>query len=203
MLDRSCMILPVTVFCEKLVQHNNLLQRGFAEWAFYPGMLFKAAEKWWGDGERRSSPHEGIDICLYRDSRDAIQFIPKAARIPVIYEGRVKCITDDYLGNTLWVAHDIHDGRGNQCCTIYGHVAPCAGSAPGDTIQDGEIVAAIADTEDKKMQIAPHVHITVAWIPECFPAEQLNWSTLNQAATSMLLNPLDILAGKYTVLKQP
>jgi hypothetical protein len=92
MLDRGYMSLPVTVFCENLMQHNNLSAQGFAQWAFYPGMLFNAQDKWWGDGGHRASPHEGIDICLYRDSSGAIQFIPKAARIPVIYAGQVKRI---------------------------------------------------------------------------------------------------------------
>ena len=202
MLDRGYMNLPETVFCEQLVQHNNLLQRGFAQWAFYPGMLFNAQDTWWGDGGRRASPHEGIDICLYRDSGGEIQFIPKAARIPVIYGGQVKRILDDYLGSTLYLAHEIYDSRGNQCYTIYGHVAPCAGIAPGDNIHDGEIVAAIADTEDRKIHILPHVHISVAWIPESFPSEQLNWSMLNQASVITLLNPLDIFSCTCTVLEQ-
>jgi hypothetical protein len=202
MLDRGYMNLPVTVFCENLVQHNNLSAQGFAQWAFYPGMLFNAQDKWWGDGGRRASPHEGIDICLYRDSNGEIQFIPKAARIPVIYAGQVKRILDDYLGSTLYLAHEIYDSRGNQCYTIYGHVAPCAGIAPGDNIRDGEIVAAIADTEDRKIHILPHVHISVAWIPESFPSEQLNWSMLNQASVITLLNPLDIFSCTYTVLEK-
>ena len=202
MLDRGYMSLPVTVFCENLVQHNNLSAQGFAQWAFYPGMLFNAQDKWWGDGGRRASPHEGIDICLYRDSSGEIQFIPKAARIPVIYAGQVKRILDDYLGSTLYLAHEIYDSRGNQCYTIYGHVAPCAGIAPGDSIEDGEIVAAIADTEDRKINILPHVHISVAWIPESFPSEQLNWSMLNQASVITLLNPLDIFSCTYTVLEK-
>jgi hypothetical protein len=202
MLDRGYMNLPETVFCEKLVQHNNLLQRGFAQLAFYPGMLFNAQDKWWGDGGRRASPHEGIDICLYRDSSGAIQFIPKAARIPVIYAGQVKRILDDYLGSTLYLAHEIYDSRGNQCYTIYGHVAPCAGIAPRDNMLDGEIVAAIADTEDRKINILPHVHISVAWIPESFPSEQLNWSMQNQASVITLLNPLDIFSCTYTVLEK-
>jgi hypothetical protein len=202
MLDRGYMNLPVTIFCEKLVQHNNLLQRGFAQLAFYPGMLFNAQDKWWGDGGRRANPHEGIDICLYRDRSGAIKLIPKTARIPVIYAGQVKRILNDYLGSTLYLAHEMYDSRGNQCYTIYGHVAPCAGIAPDDSIRDGEIVAAIADTEDRKINILPHVHISVAWIPENFPSEQLNWSMLNQASVITLLNPLDIFSCTYTVLEK-
>jgi len=194
--------LPVTVFCENLVQHNNLSAQGFAQWAFYPGMLFNAQDKWWGDGGRRASPHEGIDICLYRDSSGEIQFIPKAARIPVIYAGQVKRILDDYLGSTLYLAHEMYDSRGNQCYTIYGHVAPCAGIAPGDSIRDGEIVAAIADTEDRKIHILPHVHISVAWIPESFPSEQLAWERMNPRHRIVLVNPLDVLRCSYSIVEQ-
>ncbi len=40
-------------------------------------------------------------------------------------------------------------------------------------LEEGEIVGSIAGTEGKRFKILPHVHISVALIPESFPAEQL------------------------------
>jgi hypothetical protein len=196
------MLLPVSRFCENLVRLNNLAAQGFAAWVFYPGMLFKAQDTWWGDRGRRSSPHEGMDFCLYRDASGAIHCLDKKIRIPVVFKGHIKHIIDDYLGRTLFVAHDIHDSVGNQCYTIYGHIAPVAGIAPGDTIREDEIVAAIADTEARTLFILPHVHISVAWIPENFPADHLAWERMSPRHHIILVNPLDVLRCSYSIVEQ-
>jgi hypothetical protein len=196
------MVLPVSKFCDNLVRHNNLSAQGFAQWAFYPGMLFNAKEKWWGEGGRRSSPHEGIDLCLYRDKSGAIHHLDKKTGVPAVFRGHVKHIIDDYLGSTLFVAHDIHDSALNQCYTIYGHVVPAAGIAPGDAVREGEIVSAIADTEEKKRTILPHVHISVAWIPESFSADTLVWEKMNPRHHIILLDPLDVLRCSYRIVDQ-
>jgi hypothetical protein len=194
--------LPATMFCENLVQRNNLAAQGFAQWAFYPGMLFKSQDTWWGDRERRSVPHEGIDLCLYRVKSGTIHRLDKRAGIPVIFRGAIKHIIDDYLGRTLFVAHDIYDSAGNQCYTIYGHVYPAAGIAPGDTLQAGETVAVIADTESKKSKIIPHAHISIAWVPENFPAGQLAWENMNARHHIILVNPLNVLCCTYSIVEQ-
>jgi hypothetical protein len=183
------------------VKHNNLAAQGFAQWAFYPGMLFQAPAKWWGDRGLRSSPHEGIDLCLYRDTGGAIHCLDKTAKIPAIYAGQLKSIRDDYLGKTLFVAHDIHDSTGNQCYTIYGHTAPCAGMVPGERVPEGEIITAIADRKDSRITIVPHLHISVAWVPETFPAEQLAWESMNSRHHIVFVNPLDVLRCSYSIVK--
>jgi len=196
------MTLPGSRFCENLVKHNNLAAQGFAQWAFYPGMLFQAPAKWWGDRGLRSSPHEGIDLCLYRDMGGAMHCLDKTAEIPAIYTGQLKSIIDDYLGKTLFVAHDIYDSRGNQCYTLYGHAAPRAGIAPGDTIREGEIITAIAAAEVSKITIVPHLHISVAWVPKTFPAEQLAWESMNSRHHIVFVNPLDVLRCSYSIVEQ-
>ena len=60
-------MLPRTRFCEYLVGLNNLDEQGFEKWVFQPGMLFHSTHRWWGNGGRRDHPHEGLDLCLYRD----------------------------------------------------------------------------------------------------------------------------------------
>jgi hypothetical protein len=68
--------------------------------------------------------------------------------------------------------------------------------------EEGEIVASISGTEDKRLKILPHVHISVALIPESFSAEHLDWKIMNESPDVILLNPLDIFNGNYTILQQ-
>jgi len=195
------MTLPGSRFCENLVKHNSLAAQDFAQWAFYPGMLFQALDKWWGDQGLRSSPHEGIDLCLYRGTCGAMHCLDKTAEIPAIYAGQLKSIIDDYLGKTLFVAHDIYDSTGNQCYTIYGHTAPRAGIVPGKRVAEGEIITAIAAAEDSRITIVPHLHISVAWVPESFPADKLAWESMNPRHHIVLVNPLDVLRCSYSIVE--
>jgi hypothetical protein len=194
--------LPEIMFCGYMVDCNNLHAKGFSCWAFYPGMLFQSMERWWGNGGNRNKSHEGIDLCLYRDTSGNIYCLDKAAQIPVLYKGFIKRIIDDYLGKTVFVAHDIHDGKGNQFYTIYGHLELLEGIESGLILEEGRIFASITDGEKKRLSILPHVHISVAWIPENFPLANLNWEVMNESPRITLLNPLNFFNGNYTILLQ-
>ena len=172
------------------------------QWAFYPGMLFQSMERWWGNGGYRSTPHEGIDLCLYNDQKSRTLVLDKAARIPAMYRGCINNIIDDYLGETVFIAHDINDDKGNQLYTIYGHVKLLGMIVRGVILEDGDLVASISGTEHKQLKIIPHAHISVAWIPESFPPEQLSWKIMNESLDITLLDPLAVLNGDYTILHQ-
>ena len=86
--------------------------------------------------------------------------------------------------------------------TIYGHVKLLAGIEREVALEEGGIVGSISGTEGKRLKILPHVHISVAWIPEDFPAENLDWKIMNESPDIILLNPLDIFNGNYTILQQ-
>jgi cell wall assembly regulator SMI1 len=53
--------------------------------------------------------------------------------------------------------------------SIYGHVELLASIEREVALEEGGIVGSISGTEDKRLKILPHVHISVAWIPESFP----------------------------------
>jgi hypothetical protein len=61
---------------------NGLRDAGFDRWAFHPGMLFGAREKWWGDWGRCPRPHEGIDLVLYTNEPGHLLELDESARIP-------------------------------------------------------------------------------------------------------------------------
>ena len=107
-----------TNFSEQLLECNGLREAGFHRWAFHPGMLFGAREKWWGDRGARPTPHEGIDLCLYTNEPGHLLELGESTRIPVMLDGEVTKIEKDYLGQSVYVSHGIDDGHGRRLWTM-------------------------------------------------------------------------------------
>ena len=190
-----------TRFMQHLIEYNNLDELGFEEWVFHPGMLFDSTDRWWGDWGNRDKPHEGLDLCLYRDRCGENHSLDEKIKVPVIYGGKVVRVIDDYIGKSVFVGHDICDSKGNQLYTVYGHIEPQNEVSRGKTLIEGDIIATITDTRGKKVEISPHLHISIAWIPECLPYEKLNWKSMGDSEIVTLLNPLKVFDCKYTVLR--
>jgi len=197
-------LLPATRFSEVLIRSNGLTESGFYEWAFYPGMLFLSRERWWGSGGLRDRPHEGVDFCLYRDREGSINHIPnRPLAIPVLYEGTVVHLVEDYIGTSLFVLHDLYDTSGRQLYTIYGHTDPCEGIRSGVAVKEGSMIATIADAGKKKAQMSSHLHLSIAWISPAYPHERLDWKSLAVQGRALLVNPLPLLDSTYTVVQYP
>ena len=190
-----------TGFNDYLIDCNGLNELGFREWAFYPGMLFNSTEKWWGKEGKRDTPHEGLDLCLYRNKNGDTSTLDTTVKIPVMYEGRVIRIIDDFIGKSIFVSHGIYDGKGNQLYTIYSHVEHYKGIIRETMLHEGDIIATITDAKKKKAKMSSHVHISVAWIPESLYYENLKWETLNDAGIVALLDPLKVISCNYTILR--
>lgn len=186
-----------TAFGEQLINYNRLDEAGFEEWLFYPGMLFRSNEKWWGDGGCRSTPHEGIDLCLFRHKSGAVVQLDGTTKIPVTYNGEIVKIDRDFLGKSVYIRHEIFDRAGRQFYTVYGHTEPVHHLRPGAGLKAGDILASISDA--KKTKIFSHLHISMAWIPASCSVESLNWVTLADPGKVTLLNPLDIIGCKYSI----
>jgi hypothetical protein len=188
-----------TAFSEQVIKYNRLDEAGFEEWLFYPGMIFGSTEKWWGDFGTRPTPHEGIDLCLFRNQNSSVLQLDGTSKIPVTYNGEIVKIDKDFLGKSLYIRHDIFDSAGRQFYTIYGHTEPVSDAAPGTRVKAGDIVASIS--EAKKIKIFSHLHISMAWIPASCSAENLNWVTLADPEKVTLLNPLNIIGCKYSIYR--
>lgn len=186
-------IIRKSPFHESLIRLNGLDKQGFAVWVFKPGMLFKDLALWWGDGGVRRRPHEGLDICFYRDKVGQNCRLTEKTIIPVIYDGKIVRIHDDFLGKSVYVVHEIYNGDGNRLYTVYGHTSPLCGIAEGKELREGYPFATIADVGTGKTVIPPHVHLSVAWIPVTFPFERLNWDTMSDPDIVTLCNPLGCL----------
>ncbi|MBM4053197.1 MAG: hypothetical protein FJ264_00695 [Planctomycetes bacterium] len=201
MNNPSVSVIEKSRFHHFFLHHNNMDHSGFNEWVFYQGMLLNDLQKWWTNEGVRPSPHEGIDFCFYRDAVGFIRTLNKKTKIPALFSGKVVHIHNDFLGKSLYVQHNFHDEQGRTLFTIYGHVIPAAGLALRDILREGDILATVANvTENSKM--LPHLHITVAWVSDSVPYENLDWSIINNPRMATLCNPIDFIDCKFTVEKE-
>lgn len=177
-------------FCSDLTRLNSL---DFREWLFRPGMLFQSGEKWWGDGGRRSGPHEGIDLCFYRTSSGEQRILPPGTLIPVIYDGEIISITEDFLGRTIFVRHDLPSEGTARFFTIYGHVSPHGGVSSGAAVNKGDAIAGIAERKGGPAGLLPHLHLSAAFIAGDMPPGMLDWKLLNEPDKVSLIDPLALI----------
>jgi murein DD-endopeptidase MepM/ murein hydrolase activator NlpD len=189
-----------TRFTEYLIQKNALDQDGFQGWAFCIGMLFQSTDKWWGDQKKRDKPHEGLDLCLYKNQDGTIVRLEEKAKVPVIYDGMVVGIIDDFLGKSIIVEHLFADGNNNRLCTIYGHTTLQDHLHVGKTVKQGDIIATLADSSRFKINILPHLHISLGWVPESIPYDRLDWKNLGDPNTVALMDPMQIIDWHYFIL---
>lgn len=188
-----------TPFSDQLAALNRLDETGFRQWAFYPGMLFGAQEKWWGDRGRRPSPHEGIDLCLYTDDHGRSLRLDASSRVPVMFDGEILKIEEDFLGESIYVKHPIHDGHGRRLWTLYGHTSPEKPVKPGGEVRQGEIIASLSKADRRSTGLFPHLHLSTAWIPAEIAPDAIRWENLHDPRTAILLDPLHVMNCPYKI----
>jgi hypothetical protein len=195
-------LLRKTRFTEFLIRANALDKDGFEQWIFRPGMLFNGLNKWWGDQEKRDKPHEGLDLCLYRVQRGRILRLDEKTKIPVIYDGVVVRIVNDFLGRSVIIEHSTSDSDNSRFCTIYGHTNPSDDLHIGRIVKRGDIIATLADASKSKANIFSHLHISLGWASKVDSYDKLDWETIGALNTLKLLDPLDVIDWPYLVLER-
>lgn len=191
--------IPKSAFNSFFTKSNSPLHANrFKEWIFYPGMLFHDTEAWWTDNGLRPTPHEGIDLCFYRDTTGQVRRIDSGTKTPVMYAGDIVHIHDDFLGKSIYVKHSMSSKSGDTLHTIYGHTIPQNHYVAGKRADEGDIIAEVAAISEKS-KVLPHIHITMAWIPESLSCKKLNWDTISTSKSITLCNPLEHIDIKYTL----
>ena len=189
-----------TRFSEQFVERNRLREAGFDRWAFHPDMLFGARDKWWGDRGPRPRPHEGIDLCVYTDRQGRPVVLGESTRIPVMFDGEIIKVEEDFLGKSIYVIHAVDDGKGRRLCTLYGHTAPLEHIGPGTRVREGEIIGSFPEKRKKTPGPRPHLHLTIAWVSPERALGELRWETLHDPGIAVLLDPLHAMGCPYRIL---
>jgi murein DD-endopeptidase MepM/ murein hydrolase activator NlpD len=180
-------------FPKLFARANGLDERGFKEWILYPGMLFGASQEWWGPRRNRPRPHEGLDLCFYRDGRDRVYCLDENTRIPVLCDGMVVGIIDDFLGKSLIVKHGLAGSGDARFCTIYGHTVPERDIRIGRSIRQGEVIATVASAARSRSGARPHLHISAGMVPKTTLWDELNWATIVDPDMMALMDPLQLI----------
>lgn len=188
---------------EYFLKCNGMQGGGFFEWVFDPGMLFGSLEKWWGGGGFRENPHEGLDMALFRDGGGQIRGLVAGTVVPALYEGEVVRVGEDYLGESVYICHEIDDGYGRTLHTIYGHIRPGDHIRRSVRVGAGEVLGSVADPGLRERKAPAHLHITAAWIPGSLPPERMTWRAIGALGQGALLNPLDLMACRNAVQELP
>jgi murein DD-endopeptidase MepM/ murein hydrolase activator NlpD len=182
-----------STFFRHLAALNRPHLDNFKQWIFLPGMLFDSGEKWWGDRGRRSTPHEGLDLCSFMERNGIVKALDRHTEIPAAFAGEIVKIVGDFLGKSIYIGHAIFDDRGRQLYSAYGHCTPRHSLKVGGQVAEGEAIATISDLGGKKLAILPHVHITFAWVPKLIKISDLNWDSLRKNPGITLIDPLRVL----------
>lgn len=172
----------------------------FSEWFFYTGMLFGGTGKWWGTGGMRPAPHEGLDICYYKNRQGELCTLGVNTRIPAMYDGVVYQISDDdFLGKSIYVRHEIQDSDSKILHSVYAHSIPGSGIKKNTYLCQGEVLGTIADIRARKLFLPGHLHLSMVWLPDGFPPELLTWEILATSTHVRLVDPFDYLVMDYSV----
>ena len=187
-------------FTEMLIEENALDQSGFERWIFCHGMQFNSPHKWWGDHGLRDYPHEGIDLCMYKDRSSRIRHINEKTRIPVMQDGIVKAIFKDYLGKAVIIEHENSGSNHGRIISFYAHTNPRPEIEDGVIVKEGDIIATLADTNNSKSNIIPHLHFSLGLPSKVFSYDGFVWNTIRQPEMMTLLDPLVVIDWPYQVL---
>jgi murein DD-endopeptidase MepM/ murein hydrolase activator NlpD len=170
-------------------------------WEFLPGMRFGERTAWWRGGAARETPHEGLDLSRFRTREGGTVILGPGARVPVLWPGAVAAVVTDFLGASVFVAHDRRDGQGRLLHTVYGHLSPPTWLAPGGALRDGDEVGTVADPAGRRTVAPPHLHLTVALIADS-AAGTLDWRVLRDPVRAVLLDPLPFVCGTMRLLEE-
>lgn len=189
-------------FFNYLLSANRPRLDDFMHWLFHPGMLFQARQQWWGNEQERSVPHEGLDLCWFEDEAGNRLALDHTTMIPAPFTGTVVKISRDFLGQSIFLAHDMELNCGRRLYTTFGHTSPVASLAEGQSVAEAEIIASVANPGNRKTTVPPHLHLTLAWIPRAAGYEQLTWEYMGTSPKITLLNPLAVFPTTYYLVMQ-
>jgi murein DD-endopeptidase MepM/ murein hydrolase activator NlpD len=182
-------------FFHYMVENNRPQMADLQEWLFQPGMRFMAPGKWWGNQGTRYTRHEGLDLYSFIKADGTLHTVDQHTRIPAAFAGAIIKIEPDFLGQSIYLSHEIFSAHGHQLISVYGHTVPRESLQAGQKVAAGEIIGRISGFPDKKTSLVPHLHLTFAWVPVHMDQQQLDWKNLNNNSGITLMDPLSLLSS--------
>lgn len=150
-------------------------------------------DKWWGNGGRRDKPHEGLDLCFYKNRKGTILHLDEYTKIPVWSDGEVVRVMDDFMGKSVVVQHPFATIERFNLITIYGHTIPLPDLTEGRVLEEGDIVAILARPGKSQNNVPPHLHLSVGWISDQISYENLEWKSINMIKGLHWVDPLPLI----------
>ncbi|MBC2714275.1 MAG: M23 family metallopeptidase [Desulfobacteraceae bacterium] len=193
--------LPQSKFVSYLIRINKLNACDFDRFILFQGMMFGSEKKWWGTKGIRRSLHEGLDLCFFTNTRNEYFRLDETVKVPMLYDGRVEHITEDFLGKTVITSHCFDDPDQPALLSLFGHLNPGKNLKIGDEIKQGQVFAKISGFENKKQILLPHLHISLTKSDLLPPANCLEWEFLNRVDRSVFMDPLKAISPKYSIIE--
>lgn len=190
-------------FSEFFIRANRLGEQQFKRWVFFPGMLFGAADKWWGDFGDRGEKHPGLDLCAFENPRDDLIWLDSNSRVPALARGAVVAIMNDFLGKSIVVEHTTDDAGDIRMCSFYAHTVPLPQIRIGRVVAEGEVIATVADVTRSKSGIRSHLHLSFAKTIGNLSYSELEWKTLGGLETLELFDPIPLLDIPFVIRSNP
>ena len=192
---KSPVFFPSPYFsCSNMLRQSNLSS---CQWLFHPGMLFGSSCKWWGTGGERSTPHEGLDFYTFIDERGGVGTIPVFTEVPVLFDGIICCVCDDFLGQTLVVCHEIKESSYQAVATIYSHIEPAAALKIGRHLQAGVVLGTLARPATSST-VPAHLHLSVIGLPDQKAGFDFDWQNVANLQIEFL-DPFQFIALSFQV----
>ncbi|HPM43356.1 MAG TPA: hypothetical protein PLV52_05960, partial [Candidatus Omnitrophota bacterium] len=121
------------------VNMQSASRGSFSRWLFEPGMNYGDVDYWWNSG-RRASPHEGVDLYKYECRDGSVKNVEPGTAVNAASAGVVVNITEDFMGKTVWLRHDIADGGTEHVYSAYGHIKPLDSIVMGSVINESDMI---------------------------------------------------------------
>lgn len=156
---------------------------------FMKGMHFLDSYQWWNE-KKRSSCHEGLDIATFLDYSATRQLYPAKSLIPVLLPGIAVHQHSDFLGHTLYVRHEQVKQQSKILHSLYAHID--IAEDLGETISLETVIGSLSNVASPKT-IAPHLHLSIAWIEENLNLENVSWKDFSNQPKIQLVDPINFI----------
>ena len=112
----------------------------------------------------------------------------------------VKAIFKDYLGKAVIIEHEYSGIDTGRFISFYAHTKPLSEIEDGVIVKEGDIIATLADTDNSKSNIIPHLHFSLGIPNRSFSYDGFVWNTIRNPEMITLLDPLAVIDWPYQTL---